>query len=111
MSREQQKAAAQRILEKEPLTEQERVTYEILRKNPEDYRLPGESGSRVCPVCGAEFETIAGSKERPEVPALEQFSGHMGAHNPSPAEWAEAHKRIGAGKEREKESTRGQSIA
>jgi hypothetical protein len=97
MSKEEQKAASDRILAKEPLTAEERRTFEMLTRRPEDYRVPGEV--RECGVCGAKFETILATKESPEVTALQQFSDHLAFHNPSPAHWAEAHKRIQAGKE------------
>src|ERR1700690_4328205 len=95
MSKEEQREAAGRILEKEPLTEEELAGYEMLVKRPEDYVVPDAgSGLRVCGICGAEFMDLPGSKDRAAVSALEQFSDHQTMHNPSPAQWGEAHRRI-----------------
>ena len=104
MSKEQQKAASDRIMAKlGPLVGPEIETYRRLTARPEDYGVPGEV--RVCHECGAEFGEIPETKDSPAVTALEQFSDHQGVHNPSPAQWAEAHKRIEAGKERAKKDT------
>jgi hypothetical protein len=97
MSKEEQKAAAARIVAKSPMTEGERKTYELLTKRPEDYRAPGET--RVCGVCGQEFRDEVDQKGNVIVPALEKFSDHQAFHNPSPEQWATAHERIQAGKE------------
>ena len=54
MSREDQKAASDRIMAKlGPLTGVELETYEMLMKRPEDYLPPREK--RVCGRCGAGF--------------------------------------------------------
>lgn len=92
MTVEQQKEAARRILEKEPLTAEEQQTFELLVKRPGDYRVPGEK--RVCGVCGARFGDKVDAKGVVEVSALQKFSDHMAEHNPSPARWATAHQRI-----------------
>jgi hypothetical protein len=102
MTKEEQRAAARRILEKEPLTEEEQRTYELLKKSPEDYRVPGSV--RTCGVCGEKFEDVVDAKGNVTNPSLAQFSDHQAFHNPSPAQWAEAHKRIEAGKERAKKT-------
>jgi D-serine deaminase-like pyridoxal phosphate-dependent protein len=48
-------------------------------------------GKRICPDCpGLEFK------------GLEDHAGHLQTHNPSPAQWYEANKRIEAAKERSK---------
>jgi len=102
MSRDQQKAASERIMAKFPLTGEEYVGYQKLTMKPEEYGVPGES--RVCGDCGALFQDIPGNKETPMVTALQQFADHTAVHNPSPAQWAEAHKRIEFGKASLKES-------
>jgi len=43
---------------------------------------------RVCKECGAEFH---GDEEQS---ALQKFSDHLTIHQPTAAEWAEAHNRI-----------------
>lgn len=97
MSKEDQKAASDRIMAKlGPMTPFEQRTYELLTMKPGKYPVPGEK--RVCGECGAEFREIPATKEKAAISALEQFSDHTAEHNPSPAEWAEAHKRIEAGK-------------
>ena len=103
MSKAEQKAASDRIMAKEPLTSEERETFEMLTRRPQDYRVPGES--RVCGQCGAEFEDVPEVRGQVAVSALQQFTDHQASHNPSPAQWAEAHKRIEAGKERAKKDT------
>lgn len=98
MGKVEQKAASDRIMEKlGPLKGEELETYNLLRKKPEDYTVPGEG--RVCGVCGAEFQEVPAGREGPGRSALEQFSDHQSEHNPSPVRWAEAHKKIMAGKE------------
>jgi hypothetical protein len=99
MTKEEQKAAAKRIMEKMgPMDEQESETYEMLTKNPKQYVPPDvKTGKRVCGVCGAEFQDQ--KLEGREVSALEQFSDHSTVHNPSPAQWKMAHEKIQAGKE------------
>lgn len=95
MTKEEQRRAAERILAKHPLTAEERAVAEMLKRNPEEYRPPRVE-SRVCALCGARFE---GDKE---LTAMQKFADHQAEHNPSPAQWAEAHKRIQAGKEKAK---------
>ena len=72
-------------------------------RRPEDYPRPGDK--RECGVCGATFRNTENAKGEVLVSALEKFSDHQAIHNPSPAQWAEAHKRIQAGKESEKAAT------
>lgn len=57
-------------------------------------KLSELSEHRVCRECGAEFETIPGTKSSPEVPALQQFSDHLVVHQPRPELWAAAHNKI-----------------
>jgi hypothetical protein len=103
MSKEDQKAASDRIVAKEPLTKQERQAYNLLSKQPDEYVLPDpENGVRVCGVCGAEFQGAGTTKEGRAMSALEEFSNHMADHNSTPAQWTEAHRRIQAGRERAK---------
>lgn len=103
MSKADQKAASDRIMAKYPMTTEERQTYEMLMKKPEDYVLPDpESGIRVCGVCGAEFQGKGETKQGREMSALEEFSNHTASHNPSPAQWTEAHRKIQDGKEQSK---------
>lgn len=59
-------------------------------------KLSDLSQRRVCLECGAQFETIAATKDRDEVSALAQFSDHTTVHNPTGAQWTEAHNRIQA---------------
>jgi hypothetical protein len=94
LTKEEQREAAERIMAKEPLTDEERQTYDLLMKRPEDYVPPAE-GMRRCGVCGAMFQDGA-------VTALEQFSDHSTTHNPSPAQWVTAHQRIQVGREKVK---------
>ena len=104
MSKEEQKAASDRIMAKiGPLEGVELETYNLLVKKPGDYRVPGES--RECGVCGARFEDTLSPKGDVLVPALEKFSDHQAEHNPTPGQWAEAHSRILAGNERAKKAT------
>jgi len=93
MTKAEQKAASDRIMAKlGPLTEEEQEIYERSIKRPEDYIVP-TAESRVCGYCGAKFDDLPGK------PALEQFSNHQASHNPSPAQWTEAHNRIQKGRE------------
>ncbi len=106
MTKEQQKEASDRIMAKMgPLDDQEQETYELLTKRVEDYVPPQETGERVCGVCGAKFQDLPATRDRLAVSALEQFSDHQSEHNPSPSQWAEAHRRIQDGKERHKADT------
>jgi hypothetical protein len=97
MTKAEQYAASQRILAKEPLTEEELA---ILHRNTrvppyiEDVKELAEH--RECKVCGAEF--FSGK----EAMALEQYADHSSEHNPTPGQWAEAHRSIQRGKERKK---------
>lgn len=103
MSKADQKAASDRIMGKFPLTPEERQTYEMLVKTPDQYVPPNpESGVRVCGICKAEFQGVAATREDRAKAVLEEFSDHMKSHNQSPAQWTEAHRRIQAGKDRAK---------
>ena len=53
---------------------------------------------RTCRECGAEFETIAETRDQEEVPALQQFSDHLTSHQATPEQWAVAHGKIQASK-------------
>jgi len=37
---------------------------------------------------------------------MEDHAAHLATHNPTPAQWAEAHKRVTAGNERAKKAAR-----
>jgi hypothetical protein len=104
MSKEEQKAASDRIMAKlGPMTPEEQAMYELLTKRPEDYMPPNpKTGERACGVCGEVFENTLSPKGDVLVSALEKFSDHQTEHNPNPAQWAEAHSRIQAGKEQSK---------
>ncbi len=91
MSKEDQRA--DRIMAKEPLSERERVTYERLRMEPEDYPI-ADRDHRICQECGEEFLTTMESKDQEALTAFQQFADHMTKHNPSPAQWAGAHNLI-----------------
>jgi hypothetical protein len=97
MTQEQQKAAVERILAREPLTEEERELYEFRTKTVEEYEVPTDR--RVCGLCGARFKDVVDGKGVVQVSMLEQFSDHQAEHNPTPAQWAEAHHRIQMAKE------------
>ena len=98
MSREEQSAAARRIMEKEPMTAEERVVYEQLVKSPEEYLPPDpEKGIRTCGVCGMEF------REQPGLSALQQHSDHMTGQNPPVGTWGEAYHRIRSAKGTDKD--------
>lgn len=58
------------------------------------------SHHRVCQDCGAEFETILGTKTDQEIPALAQFCDHIVIHNPDSTQWQKAHELIQKQKER-----------
>src|SRR5271156_2911520 len=96
MSKAEQKAASDRIMGKlGPLTGKEVESYELLTKDPENYVPPnGETGERKCGRCGAVFQDQPETKSRVAVSALGQFSDHQAEHNPSPAQWATAHRKI-----------------
>jgi hypothetical protein len=104
MTAEQQKAASDRIMRKMgPLDAQEKATYEMLTRRPEDYMPPDpQTGERTCAVCGEVFENTLSPKGEILVAALEKFSDHLTVHNPSPAQWGQAHHLIQRGKERSK---------
>jgi len=101
MSAADQKAASDRIMAKEPLTAEERKTYERLMREP-PYGSVGEQ--RECRECGAVFQEIPATKELKAVSALEQFAEHTASHNPSPSEWTTAYNRIQEAKERAKKN-------
>lgn len=104
MSREDQRAAAERILAKEPLTEQERQVAEMLSKRPGEYRLPGED--RECGICKEVFRDKVDGKGNVLETAMQQFSDHQSFHNPTADRWAVAHERIQSGKEKVKQAER-----
>jgi hypothetical protein len=91
MTKEQQKEASDRIMGKFPLTEEERRTYEYLTMEPP---YPQSGDKRVCGKCGASFRDDLNQKGEIVVPSLAKFTDHQAEHNPSPAQWAEAHNRI-----------------
>lgn len=98
MTKEQQKAASDRIMEKMgPLTDDERKTYDRLVMKPEDYPK-SDKDYRECQECGAQFETVRIGKPD-ELTAFQQWSDHLTNHNPSGRQWSEAHKRIQDAKE------------
>lgn len=101
MSKEDQKAASDRIMEKFPLTEEERGTYEYLMLKP-PYGSSGDT--RVCRVCGAVFQEIPATKEMGVVPALEQFSDHSTIHQTPAPQWTEAYNRMQEAKEAAKKN-------
>lgn len=104
MTKEQQKAASDRIMAKlGPLVGEELETYNLLIKRPEDYVPP--SDKRVCGRCGAEFRDTVDAKGNVVVSMLEKFSDHTAEHNPPPAQWSEANKRIEAQKQAAKVDT------
>ena len=96
MTKEEQSAAARRIMEKMgPMDELEREIYEGLVRSPDDYVPPDPvSGWRVCGVCQATFTDQPATRDRIAVSALEQFSDHQAEHNPTPGQWAEAYHRL-----------------
>lgn len=103
MTKEQQKEASRRILEKEPLTEEERELLRFRTMTPEQYPRPGES--RACGICGARFRDTLNQKGEIVTSMLEKFSDHQASHNPSPEQWKTAHERIQQGKEAAKSRT------
>lgn len=109
LTKEQQKAASDRIMAKlGPLDAQEQVTYDLLTRRVEDYLPPDpESGERTCGICGEMFAEIPATRETAKVTALEQHSDHMAEHNPSAAQWGEAHRRIQRGRELSKNADKG----
>lgn len=102
MTKAEQSAAARRIMGKSPMTAEEKVTFDLLSKKPEDYRVPGEG--RECGICGEKFQDKVDSKGNLLESALAQFSDHQAFHNPTADKWATAHDRIQAGKEKAKEA-------
>jgi hypothetical protein len=97
MSKAEQAAAAARILAKEPLTPEEQQVAEFLKKDIESYVPPDASGKRVCGKCGAEFEDEFkdGDERKPgQKSAAEQMVTHLAEHNPSAAQWTQAHNLI-----------------
>ena len=85
----------------EPLTKEEQVIYRSLSKDPATYPMP-IPGMHECVTCGAKFYEIPATKERQAISALEQFSDHVAKHNPSPAQWTEAYRRMQKAKEQAK---------
>ena len=92
MTQEQQREAARRILEREPLTPEEMARYKMLVKTPDEYEFPKEK--RTCGWCGATFRDTVDGKGSIQKTALEKFSDHQLLHNPTPDKWAEAYRRI-----------------
>jgi len=92
MSQVEQRAAAERILKKHPLTEEEAARYRMLTKTPEQYDVPNKQ--RVCGNCGARFEDTLDGKGNVQVSALEKFADHQTEHNATGAQWTEAYNRI-----------------
>jgi hypothetical protein len=106
MTKAEQKAASDRIMAKSgPLTEEEQIIYRSLSKDPRDYPVSAAK-THICASCGAKFEEIPETKERARITALEQFSDHVAVHNPSPAQWTEAYRKIEEGRERAKKACR-----
>ena len=103
MSKEEQKAASDRIMAKlGPMTLEEKETYRRLTMKP-PYPQSGEK--RVCGICGEVFEGIPAMKDHLEVTVLQQFADHTAVHNPTPAQWTEAYNRIQLAKEAAKEKS------
>ena len=92
MTKEQQKAASDRILAKFPMTESEKRVQRILETSPDEY----PKDSRICPYCPVVFQ-------RHE---FEEHAQHLASHGASPAQWAEANKRIEKAKEGAKEAAK-----
>jgi hypothetical protein len=94
MSKEDQKAASDRIMAKlSPLHGMELESYRRLTTPVEEYPS-GDRDYRVCQECGEEIKTLQGPKDSEGLSAFQQFSDHTTKHNPSPAQWAVAHQRI-----------------
>ena len=103
MSREEQRAAAERILAKEPLTEEEREWAEFYKRAPGSYVVPTSEGIRTCGVCGAQFKDKPLKNGNPgEIEsALQQFSDHWAQeHQSTGGQWTEAYQKIQEGKSR-----------
>jgi hypothetical protein len=92
MTREEQRAAAERILAKFPMTEEEKRRQRFLETDPEAY----PKDKRVCPVCPKEF----GKDD------INEYSEHVARHSPTMGQWKEAHEKIESGKARAKEQGR-----
>ena len=69
-------------------------------------KLAEMAACRKCPVCGEEFRTKPATRDEQEVAALAQFSDHLRIHQPTQAQWTEAHNKIQAGKESAKAAER-----
>jgi hypothetical protein len=96
MSKEDQKAASDRIMAKvRPFTPEEQATYNRLTTPVEEYPT-ADRDYRVCQDCGAEFRTES-EKGVEGLSAMQQFSDHTTKHNPNPAQWVTAHNRIRMG--------------
>lgn len=93
LSKEQQRESAEMIMATEPLTDQERSTYERFRMTPAEYPR-ADRDNRVCQECGAEFKTIPATKDREELSAFQMYVDHSTIHNPTAGQWATAHQRI-----------------
>ena len=93
MTKEQQRESAMRILEKEPLTGEEMIVLEDYEKLPpyaEDVKESAEH--RECLICGQMFTSFEMKEEK--FTAMQQWADHIFTHQPTPAQWAEAYKRI-----------------
>ncbi len=55
-------------------------------------KLSRMSEHRVCKECGEEFKTVSTKTET--VTAMQQWADLISVHQPTPAQWAEAYKRI-----------------
>lgn len=94
MSKEEQAAAARRILAKDPLTPEEGMWAEFYKLAPGAYTPPTKAGVRTCGVCRAEFEDIKpGTRE--EVTALQQFCDHWAEkHQAKAGQWTEVYHKL-----------------
>lgn len=104
MSKEEQREAARRIMEKlGPLDEREEKVYEQFQNDPIQYIPPDkETGKRVCGICLEEFEEERDKAGNLVKSSLEKFADHQQTHNPTTQQWTEAHRRIQSSKERSK---------
>lgn len=92
VDKQAQGEAARRIMEKlGPLTAEERLTYDLLTRRPDEY-VPPVGENRLCAVCGKTFQ------------GLEAFADHQVEHNPPANQWTLAHRRISEGRSNAKHS-------
>lgn len=66
-------------------------------------KLAELSKRRECQECGEVFLTDPDSNKE-GLTAMQKFADHSATHGYTPAQWAEAHKRIQAAKEASKKS-------